>query len=111
MKKTTLSCLLFLLTSCSSEIPIPNGSYTFQHKYAEHPNLESISFDVTINGSKITVTNSNESNAWVKGKVEEGRLFLHSSNKWIIIHNQADENATEVGGCTDGPTVVDLDKK
>jgi len=113
MKKFTLLFLMFLLVSCSNEnqIPIPDGSYVFEHKYAEHPKLKSITFDVKINGSKIIVINNNESKTWPKGSVEEGQLFLHSSKKWIIVHNQTDETAEEVGGCTGGPTVIDLVQK
>jgi len=111
MKKVALSFLFVFFTSCSNQAPISNGSYTFQHKFAEHPNSESISLDVKITGSKITVTNNNELSTWPKGVVEEGQLFLHSSKKWIITHNESDKQATEVGGCTDGPTVVDLIKK
>ena len=55
--------------------------------------------------------NNNEVGGWPAGIVEEGQLFLHSSNKWIISHKNSDQQATEVGGCTGGPTVVDLAKK
>jgi len=86
MQKIIFSLFLFFLASCSNEQPIQSGSYVFKHKYAEHPGLESISFDVEIDGLKVTVT-------------------------WLIVHNKSDEQAEEVGGCTDGPTVIDLEKK
>ena len=111
MQKIIFSLFLFFLASCSNEQPIQSGSYVFKHKYAEHPGLESITFDVEIDGLKVTVTNNNQEGTWPKGVVEEGRLFLHSSNKWLIVHNKSDEQAEEVGGCTDGPTVIDLEKK
>ena len=111
MKQAVKYRLEFPYNTSDIEVPISHGSYTFQHKFAEHPNSESISLDVEITGSKITVTNNNELSAWPKGVVEEGQLFLHSSKKWIITHNESDKQAIEVGGCTDGPTVVDLIKK
>jgi len=111
MKKVILSLLFLFLSSCANKALIEDGSYVFQHKFAEHPTLKSISFDVTISGLQITVTNNNESGTWPKGLVEEGLLFLHSSNQWIIVQNKSDKNANEVGGCTGGPTVVDLVQK
>jgi len=107
----SLACTFFLFASCSQKIPIANGSYVFQHKYAEHPTLKSILLNVEINGSHINVTNNSDSDIWPKGHVEDGKLFFHSFGRWIIIQNNDDKTSEEIGGCSDGPTVVDLEKK
>lgn len=31
--------------------------------------------------------------------------------QWVIVRSEADRHATEVGGCSDGPEVVDLQQK
>ncbi|CAA0110317.1 Uncharacterised protein [BD1-7 clade bacterium] len=107
---------IFLLTisvnSLAQELPLEDGEYKFQHKYAEHPSLDSLTFNVTIQGFNIIVSNSQPSTVWPQGVIEQGKLFLHSNSKqWIIINNNDEKSATEVGGCSDGPTVIDLVKK
>ena len=111
IKRCLLVFLFTVLVGCSHKAPIASGSYVFQHRYAEHPTQKSISLHVEIKGSRIKVTNYDESKTWPKGLVEEGNLFLHSSGKWIIIKSDDDKKADEVGGCTDGPTVVNLTLK
>jgi len=113
-KKNVLLLLFLNLIGCDSgvpHVPIVDGLYVFQHKYAEHPNKESILLNVEIKEGKIIVTNTSDSTVWPKGLVEEGWLFLHFSKKWIITQGSIDEQAEEVGGCTGGPTVVDFEKK
>ena len=47
--------------------------------------------------------------AYVSGK---GILMQHkSTKKWIIGVKPEDVNAQEIGGCTDGPTVIDFKNK
>ena len=90
IKRCLFVFLFAILVACSHKAPIASGSYVFQHRYAEHRTLKSISLHVEIKGSTIKVTNHDESNIWPKGLVEK---------------------ADEVGGCTGGPTVVDLTLK
>lgn len=113
MKSNYLFFLIFVCFSCTVHLPISNGTYLFQHKFAEHPNTSSdIKFEVIIDNPKIVVQNIEESKIWHTGIIEEGKLFFHeASQRWIIIHSDKDKNALEVGGCTDGPTVVDLINK
>jgi hypothetical protein len=33
------------------------------------------------------------------------------TGKWIIGHNPGDKDAQEVGGCSEGPSVVDFNHK
>ncbi len=91
---------------------IQSGQYTFQHKFAEQPNMESISVTAKIDGRHIVLINESDSDVFPKGVIAEGTLMWHQASKqWIIGHNNSDRLATEVGGCSDGPEVVDLTNK
>lgn len=47
-----------------------------------------------------------------KGTIAEGTLMWHPKTKeWIIGLEAGDRDAVEVGGCSDGPEVVDLKKR
>ena len=47
-----------------------------------------------------------------KGEViDEGTIMRHKSGKWIITTNPKDIELDEVGGCTDGPAVIDFKNK
>lgn len=41
----------------------------------------------------------------------EGELYWHESQTWIIAENEADKTAQEVGGCTDGPFMIDFERE
>ncbi|MBP6430585.1 MAG: hypothetical protein KA319_02375 [Ferruginibacter sp.] len=43
--------------------------------------------------------------------IEEGILLIHKSGKIIIGGKKTDRNATEIGGCSDGPRIIDFKKK
>ena len=56
--------------------------------------------------------NETESSFMPLGLIDEGALGFHKrSNQWIIVRSKTDLEANEVGGCSDGPTVVDLKNK
>jgi hypothetical protein len=38
----------------------------------------------------------------------QGILKKHKSGAWIISESAGDENAPEIGGCSDGPYVIEL---
>ena len=108
--------LALLATGCASsfgtDIPLASGSYVFQHRFAEHPQMSSITFNVTIDGDKITLTNPKAADPFPAGIIEQGQLVWHqASSSWIIAHSDADQFAPEVGGCSEGPHVVDLHAK
>jgi hypothetical protein len=98
----------------STEPPLASGEYVFVHKFAEaeQSNIPSIKLDVQIRGRHIVLTNNNESSAFPAGVIAEGTLMWHAgSGQWIIGTEPADAEAPEVGGCSDGPEVVDLERK
>ncbi|KQZ57852.1 hypothetical protein ASD53_09630 [Lysobacter sp. Root559] len=109
-----LLVLAFVFTaSCSvatdSAVPIASGHYVFQHHFAEQPTIPSISLNATINGSHIVLVNSKASGPFPAGVLAEGELMWHAgSGQWIIGHEDGDRSVRDVGGCSDGPEVVDL---
>jgi hypothetical protein len=98
--------------AASGPLPIADGDYKFEHRFAEHPSLHSVTMDVRIRDGRIVITNTTPSSAFPVGVVAEGRLLWNGRvGQWIIADKEADRNATEVGGCTDGPEVVDLEHR
>ena len=108
--------LALLATGCASsfgaDVPLASGNYVFQHRFAEHPQMPSVTFNVAIDGDEITLTNPRAADPFPAGIIEKGQLMWHpASSSWIIAHSEADQFAPEVGGCSDGPHVVDLHAK
>jgi len=102
---------LFLFTTLlyANEIPLKDGSYIFTHRFAEHPNMESIKLSTTIKNGVITLTNTTNSDVFPLGIIENGKISWHQkSQQWIIRDSSEDLNAIEVGGCSDGPSVIDF---
>lgn len=92
--------------------PIADGSYTFAVRFAEQPNMSGGNLDVQIHGRHIRATSTSNSSFFPLGIVDDGVLLWHSASKqWIIGQNAEDAEAPEVGGCSEGPFVVDLKKK
>ena len=95
-----------------SSVPLASGRYVFEHRFAEHPSMPSISVDVVINGSRIVISNPAQSNPFPAGVLAQGQLMQHAgSAQWIIGNDESDRWAEDVGGCSDGPEVVDLAAK
>ncbi len=115
MKYFLVSIALFvscLAAASTPRQPIASGQYTFRHKFAEHPSIPSISVTVKINGRRIVVINESPPAVFPKGILASGTLMWHpGSQQWIIGHKKSDASLRDVGGCSDGPEVVDLQKK
>ena len=108
--------LALAITACqsSAEPPLPSGDYVFVHRFAEaeQSNIPSIKLDVQIQGRHIVLINNDKTDVFPAGVIEEGTLMWHaSSHQWIIGTEPADADTPEVGGCSDGPAVVDLERK
>jgi len=104
-----LPLLLLTWFSFAIEIPIADGKYIFNHKYAEQPEVESITFEAVIKGRSIVLINKSESKVFPKGIIEQGEIFWHSqTEQWIIISTEIDKTTPNVGGCSGGPTVIDF---
>jgi hypothetical protein len=99
-------------TPLNPNLPIRSGTYKFQHKFAEHPSMPSIALTATIKGRYISLDNKMESQVFPKGNIASGKLMWHAKSKqWIIGNSKQERFAEEVGGCSNGPEVVDLKKR
>ena len=94
------------------KIPLKPGTYTFRHRFAEQPNLGIGTVLVTIKGGNITVFNPRTTDVFPKGVLAQGKLVWHQKSKqWIIAEYPSDKDAQDVGGCSEGPDVVDLQNR
>jgi hypothetical protein len=92
--------------------PIADGHYTFVVRLAEQPNTPGGQLEAEIRGRHIRVTSKPNASVFPAGLVEEGILLWHAiTRQWIIGHNEDDADIVEVGGCSGGPFVVDLEQK
>ena len=104
--------VLMSVVAVAKDVPISNGQYVFIHRFSEHPNMPSIKLNVKIEGKYIELVNMDDDSLFPFGVIASGELFWHTaSGKWIIVTSPEDKEAKEVGGCSDGPEVVDLEKK
>lgn len=100
------------LSACAPASPIPSGQYIFQHRFAEHPTLPSVPLTARIDALHITLINQTRSDIFHMGIVAEGTLMWHAPSKqWIIGDKDSDRHVRDVGGCSDGPEVIDLQQK
>ena len=94
------------------KVPLRSGTYFFEHRYAEHPDMRSFLLMVTIKGNEISIVKPSSAPPFPQGEIARGTLFWHAaSEQWIIVTHDEERTATEVGGCSDGPEVVDLKKR
>ena len=110
----TLVFLSIVLSSVSwaENAPIPDGEHNFTHRFAEHPTIKSIQLHANIEWPKVKITNSDNNSVFPFGIIAQGEIAWHKPTKqWIIITSPEDRKAQEVGGCSDGPEVVDLENK
>ena len=108
--------LAVVVSACQSskEPPLPSGDYVFTHKFAEaeQSSIPSIKVDVQIRGRHIVLINNDRTDVFPAGLLEEGTLMWHAaSSQWIIGRDPTDEHAPEVGGCSTGPSVIDLGRR
>lgn len=93
-------------------LPIANGTYTFLVKHTEHPDIPGGTLQAEIVDDRITLVSKPGASVFLAGVVEEGRLQWHaSSGRWIIGDSEADASAPDAGGCSDGPSVIDLKQR
>ncbi|GAA0248567.1 hypothetical protein [Rhodanobacter caeni] len=93
-------------------LPIASGQYTFRHRFAEQPDLPSISLAATIRGHHIVLVNRGESRVFPHGVVAKGTLVWNVAiRQWVIGTEPSDSTTPEAGGCSEGPEVVDLVKR
>ena len=101
-----------LAAAADPQLPIRSGQYTFQHRFAEQPEMRLEPIVAKISGRHIVLINKAQFGVFPKGIIEAGILMWHAKSKqWIIGDSNSDRFADDVGGCSTGPAVVDLKKK
>jgi hypothetical protein len=114
--KALLVCFLFfaipfLLIAQKPE----NGTYTYSIAFAEWDGKSlGATCTVVIKGDSIKVIHNGKVN--LTGKkgdiIDEGIIMKHKkTGKWIIAHDKKDKDAEEIGGCSDGPSIIDFKRK
>ena len=104
--------LIFTSTTTFGQIP-KSGTYEYQVAFAEWSGRSlGTTVIVVISGDSIKVIN----NGGLSGKkgeiVEQGRIVKHkATGQWIIAQRPEDQFADEVGGCSEGPRVIDFKKR
>ena len=114
MKTLLLSCLfLFAFIWINAQKP-KDGTYTYSIAFAEWGGKSlGATCTVIIKGDSIKVVHNGKGNlTGKKGDIlDEGIIIKHKTGKWIIGHSVNDKKATQIGGCSDGPSVVDFKRK
>ena len=92
-----------------------SGIYTYAIAFDEWggKTLEA-SCTVRIKGDSIQIIHNGKGNlTGKKGDIlDEGVIMKHKkTGKWIIAHSPKDIYAKEIGGCGDGPSVIDFNNK
>ena len=102
----------------SAEIPqnslqdgIPQGNFIYELYFAEFGGrMKNAECKVEINGNKITVEQTENTNLTGGNEIFSGLILKHKSGKWILAEDENEVNADEIGGCTEIP-IIDFDKK
>jgi len=102
------------ITSFSFGQKPKNGTYTYTVAFAEWGGKSNgATCTVKIKGDSVTVIHNGGNLTGTKGEIiDRGILMKHTAtDQWIISHSKEDRNAKEVGGCSDGPAVIDFKRK
>lgn len=109
----TLSFLLATIVVLSQQPK--DGSYTYKIAFAEWENQPAkTTCTVIIKGDSVKIIhNGHPGLMGKKGDIiDQGLLLRHkATGKWIIAHDKKDSGAAEIGGCSDGPSVIDIKKR
>ena len=97
----------FLTTSNTPDFQ--DGIYTYDVAFAEFDG-ESLCTTciVVIKGNTIKVMNNGSMSGDFGDTIEEGTIMKHKSGKWIIASSNEDVGLDEIGGCSDGPRIIDF---
>ena len=111
MKKIiTITVFFFYACLLYGQQALKSGTYIFKFYDDEYHKFQGIC-KVVITKKRVAVY-AIEGCHRKKGElIDEGILLFHKSGKWIIGRKKEDVNAKEIGGCSDGPSVIDLEHK
>ena len=89
-----------------------DGRYRFEHRYAEHPSLPGFAVTVVVRKGRVSVINPQAEDQFPRGTIDGGLLLWnHPTRQWIIGQSADDAHSDNVGGCSDGPSVVDFQRR
>lgn len=107
-------CLLFVNFALQAQKP-KDGTYTYEIAWAEWDGRSlGATCTVIIKGDSIKVVHNGKPNVTGnKGDIyAEGIIMKHTqTGKWIIGRSPKDKDAREIGGCSEGPAVIDFKNK
>ncbi len=113
MKNIVVLFLIMNINQTFGQKP-PTGTYTYAVKWAEWPNMTGPNVKVVIKKDSVFVY-ALDSNMTLSSKgdiLAKGILIFHKkTSQWIIATKLEDKDAPEVGGCSDGPTIIDFKNK
>jgi hypothetical protein len=110
-----LLCALPALVANTIALAIEDGEYTFTVAFAEWGGQSlGATCKVIIKGNSVLVLH--DGNPTLSGRagevIDKGFLMRHkATGKWIIGKTEKDKLAPEIGGCSDGPSIIDLKKR
>ena len=97
-----------------NEIP-SSGTYHFDVAFAEWQGKSmGEKVKLVINNKSIKVIyegGGNLSNTKKGDVIAEGKIMKHKTGVWIIGRQPSDAQLDEIGGCTDGPPIIDFKEK
>ena len=106
--------ILFLSVICTvntyAQRP-KNGTYIYQVAFAEWQGKSmGATVLVKIKGDSVYIIHNGGNLSGHKGEViDSGIIMKHrKTGQWIIGSDPRDKDAPEVGGCSDGPSVIDF---
>ncbi|MEP6844441.1 MAG: hypothetical protein ABI861_00485 [Panacibacter sp.] len=103
---------IFFVSSAQKQ---KDGTYTYAIAFEEWQGKSlGATCAVIIKGDSITVISNGSGNiTGNKGDImDEGIIMKHNkTSKWIIGHGVKDRDAKDIGGCSDGPSIIDFKKK
>lgn len=107
-------CMFMLVVNVTLGQKPKDGTYTYSIAFAEwNDKTMGATCNVVIKGDSIRVVHNGQKNLSGKKRdvIAAGKIMKHSSGAWIIGHSEADKNAKEIGGCSDGPVEIDFKNK
>ena len=107
-------CFCTISTLATSQKP-KDGVYTYTIADEEYGGKSlGATCTVIIKGDSIKIVHNGKGNlTGEKGDIlDEGIIMKHkNSGKWIIGHHPKDIYAKEIGGCSEGPSIIDFKHK
>jgi len=111
MKTFIFISFIFLIISCQFN-PAKKEFYIYDVAFAEWQGKSmGAKVEVEIKGDSIFVRNYQGLSGEKGELIDSGILIQHKNGKWIIAQSLSDKYADEIGGCSGGPAVIDLENK